>query len=248
MTVKNAGDATAVGVAPAAFFVTSTSPAHIEPPYTYVSAAVVGANSGCSYDASQRAVGCNLQNIEPGQAKKVVLTYKIPTTAACNGTALMENGVAVTGVNQGISVKTSSTVKCPAPKIQATTTVSGTAKPGSTVTYTMTVKNIGDATAVGVAPAAYFVNGSNPAQIPFPFTYLSASITGANSGCTKTAGVPVIGCNLQNIEPGKEKVIVFTFRNDIAACGAVTTMVNGVSVTGVNTGLSIKTPKTVTCS
>lgn len=247
MKLKNLGNATAVGVAPAAFFVTGTSPVHIEPPLTYVSAAITGSNSGCSYDAAEKAVGCNLQNMEPNEEKSVTLTYKIPTTFTCGAKIQLRYGVAVTGVNTGISLETTRFVNCRAPKIEASTTVSGNATLGSTLTYTMTVKNTGDATAVGVAPAGFFVSGTSPAHIPQPFTYLGATITGSNSGCVKPAGVREISCNLQNIEPGQQKVIKFNFRNDVAACGTVTTFVNGVSVTGVDTGLSIKTPKTVTC-
>ncbi len=245
MNVKNVSNTTLVGVAPAAFFVSSTSSTHIEPPYTFLRAEITGGNSGCAYDSAQKVVGCNLQNIEPGEQKVVKLIYKIPITAQCGSEAIMENGVGVTGVNMGISVKTPSTVKCP---IELSTVAAGTMKRGEQMTYTLTVKNNSATTAVGVAPAGFFVTAQSGAHIEPPYTYVGASVVGANSGCTYDSVQKAVGCNLQNIEPGQQKVVTMTFTiPSDAVCGQTSIFATGVAVTGVNTGLSVKTQTTVAC-
>ncbi len=169
---------------------------------------------------------CNNITLGSTQSVSVTVAFNVPTTATCNSTILNAASVSTSATDPNASNNQSqqvtTTVLCPPVTtadmvIQKTGTL--TAVRGTNVVYTLTVTNLGPATATGVVI-------TDP--IPANLTYTSYT---ASSGVTCSATTTQVQCQTGTLTINQSATITLTFLSQtVTSCTQTVTTTNTASV------------------
>ncbi len=196
--------------------------------------------AGLTFNASQSSgncvqssnnIVCNSLTLGSGQSASVTVSFNVPNTLTCNSTIANIASVSTSATDPNLSNNQSqtvtTTVTCPPVTtadmaIQKTGTL--TAVRGSNVIYTITVTNLGPATATGVVI-------TDP--IPANLTYSSFT---ASSGVTCVATTTQIQCQAGTLAINQSATITLTFTaQTVTSCTQTITTTNIASVSAATT-------------
>ena len=215
ITVANAGQLAAQNIV-----VTDNIPSGL----TFVQA---GSDASCVLQ--NNSVVCTGQSLPAGQSKQLILNFQQTSTTSLtcnNGTASISNTASVTsstqesntGNNTSQAVVTS--VSCGQPDLTITKSGPSGATAGQQLTYTITVSNVGQATAQNITVTDTVPNG---------LTFISS---GSDTSCS-LQGSNVV-CTGQSLPGGQSKTLVLNFQsqqNCGNGAGSSVSVTNTASVT-----------------
>jgi uncharacterized repeat protein (TIGR01451 family) len=162
-------------------------------------------NCSISGDPGAQTLSCDLGDLTTGVSATVHIT-----SATGGGACGAEAPTASLSASNAATLSQGATTTVLCPQLQVTKVPSNSnASAGDTIGFALTVTNGGSGSADGVVLA-----DTLPAEAG-----LSWSITGANPGCTITAGV--LSCNLGSLTPGGAATVSIASPTTTATCGPV---------------------------
>jgi uncharacterized repeat protein (TIGR01451 family) len=190
LTVRNVGVATADGVA-----LSETIP-----PYTRFDSAASSAGWSCSPSINPGATcALSVGSLTPGAAQSATFALRIDSTLPAAATSVTNTACSATSTTGDPTANNCSTITTPlggAPSLSLTKTLSsGTATPGATLTWSLTLRNTGNREA-----AAPTLRETVPAQTTFSAGASSAGwacTPGPAAGSTCTLALPSLAAGAQ---------------------------------------------------
>lgn len=173
-----------------------------------VGLALVGtAPSGCTYDTASRTLECTVTSLNAGASVTFPLTVQVNTVAA--GQTSVTNQASVSSLGDPVDSNNQAEVVVPVADLDVglTKAVSLAAvQPGQSLTYTLTVRNLGTAAASGVV-----VTDTLPAGVSF---------VASSAGCT--AAGSTVTCPLGAMAGSSQQTLSFTAQVDSAVLDGTT--------------------------
>lgn len=197
----------------------------------------VSAPAGCTYDAATRTVTCTLPpgELQPGES----LTRDVVVTVGANPVDPLTASATVADPQDSDPSNNTATVSVPVLAYAGVSIVKTVdrpqAAPGDTVTYTLTVRNAGPATARDVVVTD---------TLPAGTTYAAASGTG---GATCTRVGADVACDLGQVAAGTTRVVTVSATVDPIAT-APSGAGHQLEVTKVETHLAAPAATTATAT
>lgn len=188
---------------------------------TYVSSSVT--------PASQNPLTWNFASLNPGQTQSVDFVVQLASSFPAGQTQIQNTGQVVTSQTPLVISNVVTTTTVAAPNIAITKAVDkSTAKPGDTLTYTVTVRNVGSATAPSVVVNDP-LTGTNREYL----TYVSANPVPTTIGQTSepTTRVSNLTWDLGSMAPGTTKTITIVAKVATVMPQGQTTIVDTAVVT-----------------
>lgn len=149
----------------------------------------------CTYTAATRTLDCTITDLSAGASKTFAFAVQVNSVAL--GQTAITNTATVSSLGDPVNENNESTVSVPVADLDVKLVKSvnvATPQSGQTLTYTLTVQNLGAEAATGVV-----VTDTLPAGISF---------NASASGCT--AAGSTVTCNIANMAGSTQQALTFT--------------------------------------
>ncbi len=197
----------------------------IPSPFTFLSSSLGG--GACVYDPQMDRTVCSIGDMAPNQVITFTMTYSIPNTQQiCNQTVInqVDAWPGADDLNADWD-KAQTTVQCAPQGADLSILKSGPSSvtKGGNVVYTLTVNNLGPATATNVVTHD---------QIPQGMTFVSAS---GPASCVLANNSTEVACTIGSVTAGTPVVLQLTFATQPAAPSCVPSSVTNVATVTAST-------------
>lgn len=231
---------------------TGTAPAtnvSVRDPFTGQNQSYLTYISSPTAPDSQNPLTWNFATLNPGETKTIDFVVKLADTFPSGQTQIQNTGQVVTDQTPFVPSNVVTTTTVAAPNISITKAVDkATANPGDTINYTLTVRNVGNATASSVVVDDP-LTGNNRDYLTFVSANPAPTTTGSTAGTGSSSRISDLIWDLGSMAPGTTRTITIAAKIAATMPQGQTTIVDTAVVTSVTPNIpSNPVPTVVTAT